>query len=234
MKKNVYTGVLEQWQVDLIVGRARRLGFRGPDIEDALQDVAIELMGFRFDPAKANGASEATAMTSFIDFRLSKLRRKERRYREHLERLQQIRPQLPMVVEQGPLALDVREATAVLAPEEQQICRALSEGKQVTEIAETLGRSWFSVYRVIVRIRRRFADRGLEDWIRATEAPKAKEPLLLSARAAAQMCSKSLRTWRAWDSAGLVPAPIRIGRSTLWRAADLTAWIEAGCPKRTA
>jgi len=42
--------------------------------------------------------------------------------------------------------------------------------------------------------------------------------LLVTAKQAAWMCGKSLRTWRAWDSAGWIPRPVRIGRSTLWRA----------------
>jgi predicted DNA-binding transcriptional regulator AlpA len=57
-------------------------------------------------------------------------------------------------------------------------------------------------------------------------------PLLVTARQAAEMCSKSLRTWRTWDSAGWVPRAVRIGRSTLWRADELRGWIEAGCPRR--
>ena len=56
--------------------------------------------------------------------------------------------------------------------------------------------------------------------------------LLVPAKEAATMCSKSLRTWRAWDAAGWVPRPIRIARSTLWRVEELRAWIEAGCPRR--
>jgi predicted DNA-binding transcriptional regulator AlpA len=56
--------------------------------------------------------------------------------------------------------------------------------------------------------------------------------LLVSARRAAVMCGKSLRTWRTWDAAGWVPRPVRIGRSTLWRAAELESWVIAGCPRR--
>jgi predicted DNA-binding transcriptional regulator AlpA len=56
--------------------------------------------------------------------------------------------------------------------------------------------------------------------------------LLVTARRAATMCGKSLRTWRTWDSAGLIPQPVRIGRSTLWRFAELKAWVAAGCPRR--
>ncbi len=56
--------------------------------------------------------------------------------------------------------------------------------------------------------------------------------LLLTARQAATVCGKSLRTWRTWDTAGWIPKPIRIGRSTLWRADELRAWVAAGCPRR--
>lgn len=57
-------------------------------------------------------------------------------------------------------------------------------------------------------------------------------PLLLTAQEAAAMCSKSTRTWRAWDAAGRIPQPVRIGRSTLWRTDELRAWVAAGCPRR--
>jgi predicted DNA-binding transcriptional regulator AlpA len=57
-------------------------------------------------------------------------------------------------------------------------------------------------------------------------------PLLLTARKSAAICGKSLRTWRTWDSAGLIPQPIRIGRSTLWRADELREWVAARCPRR--
>jgi prophage regulatory protein len=64
------------------------------------------------------------------------------------------------------------------------------------------------------------------------EALTVAAPLLLNATSAAATCGKSLRTWRSWDAAGLIPRPIRIGRSTLWRADELRAWVAAGCPRR--
>jgi predicted DNA-binding transcriptional regulator AlpA len=56
--------------------------------------------------------------------------------------------------------------------------------------------------------------------------------LLLTAKEAAAACGKSLRSWRTWDAGGRIPRPVRIGRSTLWRADELRRWIEAGCPRR--
>ncbi|MGQ9919136.1 MAG: helix-turn-helix transcriptional regulator [Bryobacteraceae bacterium] len=58
------------------------------------------------------------------------------------------------------------------------------------------------------------------------------EGLLLKAPAASVLCSVSLRTWRAWDAAGRIPLPVRVGRSTFWRADELRAWVAAGCPDR--
>jgi predicted DNA-binding transcriptional regulator AlpA len=63
-------------------------------------------------------------------------------------------------------------------------------------------------------------------------APTADTLLLVSAKEASRMCGKSLRTWRAWDAAGWIPRPVRIGRSTLWSVQELRDWIAAGCPRR--
>ena len=54
----------------------------------------------------------------------------------------------------------------------------------------------------------------------------------LDAQSAAALFGKSERTWRSWDSAGLIPAPIRVGRSTFWKPAEIEAWFDAGCPAR--
>jgi predicted DNA-binding transcriptional regulator AlpA len=35
--------------------------------------------------------------------------------------------------------------------------------------------------------------------------------------------------WRLL-SAGKVPPPVRIGRSTRWRLAEIRSWIDRGCP----
>ena len=59
-----------------------------------------------------------------------------------------------------------------------------------------------------------------------------RDPLLVTAKQAAEICGKSLRTWRTWDAAGLIPRPVRIGRSTLWRLDELREWVAAGCPRR--
>jgi hypothetical protein len=68
------------------------------------------------------------------------------------------------------------------------------------------------------------------------EHPRNEEgrlkPLLVPAKTAAAICGKSLRTWRTWDALGLIPRPVRIKRSTLWRLDELKLWTDAGCPAR--
>jgi predicted DNA-binding transcriptional regulator AlpA len=64
-------------------------------------------------------------------------------------------------------------------------------------------------------------------------ADRGHSPLLLPARQVAFLLGKSLRTVRTWDALGLIPRPMRIGRSTLWCLEELRAWVNAGCPCRS-
>ena len=63
-----------------------------------------------------------------------------------------------------------------------------------------------------------------------TDQPKQ---LLLTTRQAAELCGVSERTWRTWDTGGLVPKSVKVGRTRLRRSAELMAWIAASCPLRT-
>ena len=69
---------------------------------------------------------------------------------------------------------------------------------------------------------------GHPDSFVTTPAP----PLLLSAGASARLCGLSVATWWRLHAAGRVPMPIRLGKRTLWRCSELTAWTGAGCPPR--
>ena len=75
------------------------------------------------------------------------------------------------------------------------------------------------------------ADIVLSRTLQHGEKP-VKDRLLVAAKDAAEMCGKSLRTWRSWDAGGLVPQPVRISRSTLWSVDELREWVAAGCPRR--
>lgn len=66
----------------------------------------------------------------------------------------------------------------------------------------------------------------------APDRAYAGPPLLLTARQAAALCGVSAATWWRWDNAGRCPAPVRIGATVRWRAAELAEWTRAGCPGR--
>jgi excisionase family DNA binding protein len=54
---------------------------------------------------------------------------------------------------------------------------------------------------------------------------------LISVDRVAELLDVSVRTvWRL-RSAGQIPEPVKLGRSIRWNAAELSTWIERGCPK---
>lgn len=60
-----------------------------------------------------------------------------------------------------------------------------------------------------------------------------KLPLVVDARRLAALLSAGVRTVRTWDSAGRLPAPVRIGGRVVWRTEEIRAWLEAGAPDRS-
>lgn len=59
-----------------------------------------------------------------------------------------------------------------------------------------------------------------------------RESLAVPAIDAARLCGVSRATWFRLNSAGRIPAPVRIGSVPRWRVEELRAWLEAGCPTR--
>jgi predicted DNA-binding transcriptional regulator AlpA len=59
------------------------------------------------------------------------------------------------------------------------------------------------------------------------------QPLLLDARAVAQLIAVSESTFWKLHSMGRLPMPIRLtGRVVRWRRDELESWVRAGCPAR--
>ena len=59
-----------------------------------------------------------------------------------------------------------------------------------------------------------------------------KKEMLLKTTDVAERLSVSPRTVARLASSGQIPAPVKIGGSVRWRATDIQAWIELGCPDR--
>jgi DNA-binding NarL/FixJ family response regulator len=157
-----YGGVVEPSAVRLALARIRRFGFPRHEWPDLLQKLALEISGFAFDPAKANGATELTAICCLVDRRLISALRAKRRYQK---RIGKVRPE-DAYEEQPGLRLDVREALAGLSPREQAVCEGLSRGDTISEIAKALECGRATIRRLIEKIRQRFTALGLDGWVR--------------------------------------------------------------------
>jgi RNA polymerase sigma factor (sigma-70 family) len=166
MKRLNYDGLVEPWKVDLIVRRAEGMGFRRDEIEDVQQELILDVMRFRYDAAKSNGAREATALVALIDNRLKKLVRAQARYRVRIDRFREGAERSYDPVADDERAFDVRSVVASLAERDRDVCQALGSGLTPHEIAETLGCGWHTVDRIVGRLRRRFEESGLDAWVR--------------------------------------------------------------------
>ena len=67
--------------------------------------------------------------------------------------------------------------------------------------------------------------------VEARSGPNASS-LLVDAEDAAVLVNVSRSTWWKLHASGRCPAPVKLGRRTLWRREELGRWIEAGCPSR--
>src|SRR6266545_941185 len=57
-------------------------------------------------------------------------------------------------------------------------------------------------------------------------------PGLLRRKDAARYCGAGTSTWDRWASAGLTPAPVKIGGAVFWSRHELAEWCRHGCPPR--
>lgn len=171
MYENDYATVISHWKVALIRRRARRMGFRQDELPDVQQQIVLAMNAFRYDPARANGASEKTALTSLVDRQLNTLRRAKTR-RERL--VSPIEGDQKDIAECGSgresqctvaIVIDVREVVSRLPAQDRSICDALSMGQSIDEIARNLGCSWHTVKHRVERLRQHFEQVGLDGWI---------------------------------------------------------------------
>lgn len=170
--KKQYVGVFDEWKIDLALGRIRTLGFAKSDWPDLMQELAIEMMGFRHDPAKANGATEETVFYEIINRTLLYQMRTRCRdaakldgYARELGVKADGTGEEPSCEFTTPLKMDVEDVCRGLSEFDQKVCKGLASGGTKVEIASELGCDWHTVKKAIKRIRAYFEARGLRDWV---------------------------------------------------------------------
>ncbi len=156
-----YAGSLQHWQIKLMLARLQRYHMPRSEWDDAMQDLAVVVLEFHFDPTKAHAASERTLLCRRLDQCIKMMARGNARRQACMSRLGDMSQAAGDagvdVVESDPL----HKAVELLPPLQQQICCELMHGRSVTQIATSTGRDVKTVNRHIQQIRRTFADRGL-------------------------------------------------------------------------
>lgn len=172
---NNYGNEVAPWKTDLILSRARRLGFRAVQLPEVQQDLVPTVAAFVFDPAKANGGCERTALISVIDHLLIKHLRQRGRQQQLLATMakkvlieESARPDLDEAADitRWDRQHDLATCISRLPEDEQVICRALANGESLARISTRLGLSWSAMQRSIGRIRSVFTASGLDAWMK--------------------------------------------------------------------
>jgi len=170
MATNDYGTIVEKWKVQLIIARARKMGFRHDELEDLQQELVLHVMKFRFDPDDSRGATESTALTAMIDNQLRAIRRSRRRYQLQIEKLKarlesDQRRNRQSQNESGLLILDVRSVMGTLTKHQRQLCGLLAAGASLRDIATNLKCGRERAGQMKTKLKTRLQETGLITWI---------------------------------------------------------------------
>jgi len=164
MKASDYQGVVEDWKADLAISRARRLGFKRQDLEDAVQEIIMAVLAFEFDPEKAGGCSEKQSLCGLIDRRLIDLLRSKRRKTCKVDE-QPVEELVDKKSEDLDAGVDVRLALERRGETDRDLCKLLSKGRTLNQIAAKLGWSLRYTKNRIAELREYFQQYGLAEYV---------------------------------------------------------------------
>jgi len=179
-----YSGTFDDWEVAIarkLSGEflAKHSWIKGYDFDDLVQECLIQwhLARHTYDESKA--ASQRTYMANVARHRLQnildeQLAEKRSADREALSLDQPLSDKETTLGEiipeaTGPdisLHLDLERAVAKLTAAQRSVYLLLWEGYSVAEIARTLGKGRATVYDEINRLKKVFADDGLDGYLR--------------------------------------------------------------------
>jgi len=156
MDGNEYEGAIDGWKTNLMRSRAMRMGFRGADLEDALQDLAIEVLGFQFNAERAGGCQESTILTGMIDCRLKDIRRSKKRAGARDEAIAKINKLNEVDLEAGQRIeseAEINLLSAKMPKFDQAVLKYLKDGKTIEWMCQKLDCRWHTVKSAVNRIR---------------------------------------------------------------------------------
>lgn len=161
---NQYAGILDNQLYRRIVRQARRRGFRGQDVDEAVHTVVLYITRPRDQTPAPTTTAETPGLATIIDRQLVMLHRSRSRRQQRLEKM--ANRGIGVSTETFPdhswqVRQDVRKATACLPRLAQQVCSGLQEGLSLHAIARRLGMDWHAVHLQRLQIRRHFEAFGL-------------------------------------------------------------------------
>ena len=179
-----YSGAFEDWEVAVakkLSGEflASHSWIKGYDLEDLVQECLIQWHLARHTYDESKGASPRTYMGNVARHRLQNILHEQLAEKRGTDRkavsLDQPLPGeqstleeiIPSTMDYDPsLRLDLERAVAKLTDIQRQVYHLLWEGYSVTEISRTLGKGRATIYDEIKRLKKVFADDGLDGYLR--------------------------------------------------------------------
>ena len=168
---NGYEGAFEAWKARLAISRIKAMGFPKSDWPDLMQELAIIIVEFNYDPDHANGATEQTVLYAVINRHLLFLMRGRCRGRQRFEHYLRdlgihedgtyIGPD-PCIEVDVTLGMDVEQGVAGLSEFDQAVAKGLAAGMTKAGVAGKLGCQWNTVNKAVRRIRARFEEMGID------------------------------------------------------------------------
>ena len=151
---------VEPWKLKMIARQARRFGFFGVDIDDAVQDTVLAVSEFKYDVKKAAGGSEEAIFCLLVNRVLSTLgHRRARREAKDDQISARVTPR-----EQSPashLRLDIESVAERLPAGERRIFDLVAKNVSRENIVARLKITRHAVDTGIKNIRRKMERAGL-------------------------------------------------------------------------
>jgi len=166
-----YEGAFDGWKARLALSRLKAMGFPKRDWPDLMQELAILIIKFDYDPNHANGATEQTALYAAINRHLLFLMRGRCRDRQRFDRYLRslgihedgtyVGPE-PCIEVDYALSMDVERGIAGLSQFDQAVAKGLAAGMTKAGVARKLGCEWNTVNKAVRRIREHFEEMGID------------------------------------------------------------------------
>lgn len=168
---NQYEGAFETWKARLALSRIKAMRFPRNDWPDLMQELAILIIKFKYDPNNSRGAKEETALFAAMNRHLLFLMRGRCRDRKGFEQYLRslgihedgsyLGPE-PCSQTDIPLDMDLSQALRALTPFERTVARELANGLNRGAIARKLDCDWKTVDKAVRRIRDHIQNLGID------------------------------------------------------------------------